>query len=79
MICTSVKPCLSSGLNKNDKIMSMFIILLAFMATLKVWLFCENGGTNLTLKQSKRCFWSKRYISEVTTFKKVQLYILTKM
>ena len=25
MICTSVVPCLSSGLAKNDKIMSMFV------------------------------------------------------
>ena len=26
MICTSVVPCLSSGLAKNDKIMSMFVL-----------------------------------------------------
>ena len=26
MICTSVVPCLSTGLAKNDKIMSMFVL-----------------------------------------------------
>ena len=26
MICTNVMPCLSSGLAKNDNIMSMFVL-----------------------------------------------------
>ena len=36
MICTSVVPCLSSGLAKNSKIMSMFVQL--------SWLFCRFYG-----------------------------------
>ena len=30
MICTSVTPCLSSGLAKNDKIISMFVLFSRF-------------------------------------------------
>ena len=30
MICTNVIPCLSSGLAKNDKIMSMFVLFPGF-------------------------------------------------
>ena len=56
MICTSVVPCLSSGLAKNNKIMSKFVLFPAFLAILKVWLFFENGGTNLTPKQSNEMF-----------------------
>ena len=56
MICTSVVPCLSSGLAKNNKIMSMFVNFPGFFAVFKVWLFFENGETNLVPKQSSRMF-----------------------
>ena len=56
MICTSVIPCLSSGLAKNDKIMSVFVLFPGFLAILKVWLFFEDRWTNLTPKQSNLIF-----------------------
>ena len=49
MICTSVIPCLSSGLAKNDKV---FVLFPGFLAILKVWRFFQKYGTNLTPKQS---------------------------
>ena len=51
MICTNVVPCLSSGLAKNNKMMSMFVLFSRLFAILKVWLSFESGGTNLTPKQ----------------------------
>ena len=56
MIRASVIPCLSSGLAKNNKIMSMFVFFSGFLAILKIWLFFENRGTKLTPKQSYRMF-----------------------
>ena len=59
MICTSVMLCLSTDLAKNDKILSnvnVCPIFPAFLAILKVWLFFQNGGTNLTPKQSNMIF-----------------------
>ena len=56
MICTSVVPCLSSGLAKNNKIMSMFVQLSQIFSVFKVWLFFENEETNLTPKQSSGMF-----------------------
>ena len=44
MICTSVIPCFSNGLTKNDKIMSMLVLFSRFLAILKVWLFSKIGG-----------------------------------
>ena len=41
MICTSVIPCLSSGLAKNDKV---FVLFPGFLAILKVWRFLKNRG-----------------------------------
>ena len=41
MICTSVIPCLSSGLAKNDKV---FVLFPSFLAILKVWRFLKNRG-----------------------------------
>ena len=73
MICTRVVPCLSSGLAKNNKIMSMFVQhSRLFCRFFKVWLFFENGETNLTPKQSSRMFWSifKRYNNKITIFQK---------
>ena len=52
LTCTTVIPCLSSGLAENDKIIS----LPAFLATLKVRLFLRKwgggGGGGQTLHQS---------------------------
>ena len=56
MICTSVVPCLSSGLANYNKMMSMFVLFSRLFAILKVWLFVESGRTNLTPKQSSRMF-----------------------
>ena len=59
MICTSVVPCLSSGLAKNNKIMLMFVIFPGvFLPFWKTVFFFENVGTNLTPKQSNRMFLS---------------------
>ena len=44
MICTSVIPCLSSDLAKNDRVMSCLSYFPAFLAILKFWLFVENRG-----------------------------------
>ena len=57
MINSTVIPCLSNGLAKNNKIMSMFVLFSRhFLAILKVLLFYEIGGTNLTPKQSSMIF-----------------------
>ena len=56
-MCTGAIACLSGGLAKNNKSMSMFVLFsLLFLAILKVWLFSESGGTNLTPKQSNVMF-----------------------
>ena len=52
MICTSVIPCVSTGLAKNDKIMSMFALSPSFFGHFESLAFFENRGTNLTPKQS---------------------------
>ena len=52
----SVIASLSSCLAKNNKIISMFVLLSRLLAILKVWLFFRNGGTNFILKQSNRMF-----------------------
>ena len=44
MICISVILCLSAGLDKNDKIMSTFVLFFWRFWLLKVWLFLEIGG-----------------------------------
>ena len=80
MICTNVIPCLSSGLAKNDKIMSMFVLFPGFFGHFEsLAFFFENGGTNLTPKQSNLIFYSifERYNNKVTIFKK-SLAVLTK-
>ena len=55
MTCTSVVPCLSSGLAKKNKIMSMFVSFSGFLGHFESLAF-EKGETNLTPKQSKRMF-----------------------
>ena len=45
MICTSVVPCLSSGLAKNNKIMSMFVQLSRpFLPFLRFGFFSKMGS-----------------------------------
>ena len=48
MICISVMPCLSTGLAKNDKIMSMFVLFSRLLAVLKVCLFSKMGDKPYT-------------------------------
>ena len=59
MICTSVVPCLSRGLAKNDKILSSMFVLFhdlfshfESLAILQKW----GGGGNLIPMQSDRMF-----------------------
>ena len=52
MICTGVIPCLPSGLAKNKKIMSMFVL---FFGHLKVWLFAKMGGQTLHQSSQTGC------------------------
>ena len=56
MICTSVIPCLSSGLAKSNKIMSVFVLFPGFFGHFESLAFLENRGTNLTPKQSNLIF-----------------------
>ena len=53
MICTSVMPCLSSELAKNNKIMSMFVLFYCFFANLKV---SKIGGQTLHQSSQAVCF-----------------------
>ena len=57
MICTSVIPCLSIGLAKKDKSISLFVQYFAgFFGHFECLAFFENGGTNLTPNQSNSIF-----------------------
>ena len=56
MIRTSVVPYLSSGLAKNSKLMSMFVLFSRIFCHFESLAFFENGGGNLTPKQSSRLF-----------------------
>ena len=80
MICTSVVPCLSSGLAKNNKIMSMFVQLSRLFSVSKVWLFFENGETNLHQSSQAGCFLSIfiRYNNKITIFQKSGAILTTK-
>ena len=44
MICTSVIPCLSSGLAKNDKIMSAFVLFPGFFGHFESLAFFSKIG-----------------------------------
>ena len=53
MICTSVVPCLSTGLAKNDKIMSMFVLFSRLLCHFEsCFFFSKMGGQ--TLHQSSQ-------------------------
>ena len=62
MICTSVTPHLSSGLAKNDKVMSMFVLFSRLFGYFESLAFFKNGGTKLTPKQSNRMFYKSTTI-----------------
>ena len=77
MICTSVVPCLSTGLAKNDKIMSVVVLFSQLFGHFESLVFFRKwggggGGTNLTPKQSNMIFWSnfERYNNKVAIFQK---------
>ena len=42
MICTSVVPCLSSGLAKNNKMMSMFLLFSRLFCHFESLAFCQK-------------------------------------
>ena len=42
MICTSVVPCLSSGLAKNNKMMSMFLLFSRLFCHFESLSFCRK-------------------------------------
>ena len=44
MICTSVVPCLSTGLAKNDKIMSMFVLFSRLFGHFESLAFFQKWG-----------------------------------
>ena len=56
MICTSVVPCLSSGLAKNNKIMSLFVQLSAFLPFLRFGFFSKMGRQTLHQSSQAGCF-----------------------
>ena len=80
MICTSVVPCLSTGLAKNNKIMSMFVLFSQLFGHFESLAFFENGKTNLTPKQSNMIFWSnfERYSNKVGIFQKSPAILIEK-
>ena len=58
MVCTSVVPCLSSSLVKNNKMTSIFVLFAGYFGHLKVCLFSKmrSGGRegDKTLHQSSK-------------------------
>ena len=73
MICTSIITCLSSGLAKNNKIMSMFVLFsLLFGHFESLAFFSKMGGR--TLQQSSRIGRFSQYFKDtackVTIFQK---------
>ena len=54
MICTSVAPCLSRGLAKNNKIMFKFVLFPGFLASLKVSPFSRKWGDKPYTKAVKQ-------------------------
>ena len=56
MICTNVIPCLSTGLDKNDKIMSIFVLFFQLFGHFESLAFFGTGVTNIPPKQSNMIF-----------------------
>ena len=59
MICTSVMPCLSSGLAKNNKIMSMFVLFSLLFSHFESLAFFESGGDKPYTKAVKQDIFSQ--------------------
>ena len=77
MTCTSMMPCLPSGLAKNNKIMFMLVVFSLLFGHFESLTFFENRGTNLTPKQSSRMFlvnFSKISTIKLQSFLKAQLF-----
>ena len=53
MICTSVVPCLSTGLAKNDKIMSMFVLFSRLFGHFESLAFFRKWGNKPYTKAVK--------------------------
>ena len=54
MICTSVVPCLSTGLAKNDKIISMFVLFSRLFGYFESLAFFRKWGDKPYTKAVKR-------------------------
>ena len=61
MICTSMIPCLSSGLAKNDKIMSMFVLFSRLFGHFKGLVFSKIGEQTKAVKQDIFSQFSKEW------------------
>ena len=72
MICTSVVPCLSTGLAKNDKIMSMFVLFSRLFGHFESLAFFRKWGDKPYTKAVKHHIWSnfERYNNKVAIFRK---------
>ena len=65
MICTSVIPCLSSDLAKNDKVMSMFVLFPGFFGHFEsLGVFSKIGGQ--TLHQSCQTWYFSQFLKDTT-------------
>ena len=57
MICTSVVPCLSRGLAKNNKMTSMFVLFSRLFCHFKsLAFFSKMGGQTLHQSSQEGCF-----------------------
>ena len=81
MICTSVVPCLSSGLAKNNKIMSMFVQLFRlFLPFLRFGFFSKMVRQTLHQSSQTGCFsqFLKGTTLNITIFQKSAAILTTK-
>ena len=79
MICTSVIPCLSSGLAKNTTIMSMFVLFSRLFGHFESLALFRKWGDKLCTKVVKQSIFSQFFKSttKVTIFQKIPA-VLTK-
>ena len=63
MICTSVIPCLSTGLAKNDKIISMLMIIFEWQILPQQTIYRWKG--NLTANRIHFKYWKNILISRI--------------
>ena len=59
MICTSVVPCLSTGLAKNDKIMSMFVLFSRLFGHIQSLAFFRKWGDKPYTKAVKHDYFGQ--------------------